>query len=144
MFTLPVTTLINSPPIILRRSYAQIDILLHDNITDKLFQKHSIKNAAFNKLLTRSKTKHLSTSPKHSKDSTNCFVANKPSREKRKPLKLTTHLRELFKIVKSLQTKLQVYFQEELWTNPVRSAWLPRQIQILCKFPTKSLCWNFI
>ena len=46
MFTLPVTTLINSPPIILRRSYAQIDILLHDNITDKLFQKHSIKNAA--------------------------------------------------------------------------------------------------
>lgn len=88
MFTLPVTTLINSPPIILRRSYAQIDILLHDNITDKLFQKHSIKDTAFNKLLTRSKTKHLSTSPKHSKDSTNCFVANKPSREKRKPLKL--------------------------------------------------------
>ena len=88
MFTLPVTTLINSPPIILQRSYAQIDILLHDNITDKLFQKHSIKDMAFNKLLTRSKTKHLSTSPKHSKDSTNCFVANKPSREKRKPLKL--------------------------------------------------------
>ena len=57
MFTLPVTTLINSPPIILRRSYTQMDILLHDNITDKLFEKHSIKNAAFNKLLTRSKTK---------------------------------------------------------------------------------------
>ena len=58
MFTLPVTTLINSPPIILRRSYTQIDILLHDNITDKLFQKHFIKNAAFNNLLTRSETKH--------------------------------------------------------------------------------------
>ena len=54
MFTLPVTTLINSPPIILRRSDTQIDILLHDNITDKLFQNHFIKNAAFNKLLTRS------------------------------------------------------------------------------------------
>ena len=88
MFTLPATTLINSPPTILRRSYTQIAILLHDNITDKLFQKHSIENAAFNKLLIRSHTKHLSTSPKHSEDSTNCFVANKPSREKRKPLKL--------------------------------------------------------
>lgn len=81
MFTLPVTTLINSPPTILRRSYTQMDILLHDNITDKLFQKHFIKYAAFNKLLIRSETKHLSTSPKHSKDSTNCFAANKPSRQ---------------------------------------------------------------
>lgn len=53
MFTLPVNTLINSPPIILRRSYTQIDILLHNNITDKLFQKHFIKNAAFNKLHAR-------------------------------------------------------------------------------------------